>query len=138
MINYLLFRIYDYFLKKDPSFAFHNTTNFMTLLLASLVIPIVLIYRLIMGSDFLAMPANRNIKYIIGIPLALILLFLCNRLVRNRLTSDKISALRNQYQEEKHPISIWFVFIIPVFNVFVVPIIYGLINGTLRFPIFET
>jgi hypothetical protein len=35
------------------------------------------------------------------------------------------------------PKYIWLIFILPIIFVFLTPIIYGSINGTLRFPAFE-
>ncbi len=137
MIDYLLFRIYDYFYKKKPSEAYENTINFLVILIASLLVPFLMILILIIGFDFLPPISNKNIKYLIGVPMAVILLFICNRVVRRRITNDRISLLRRHYYKDQYFISIWVIFMIPVFNVFVLPIIYGLLNGTLRFPFLE-
>ena len=135
MIDYLLFRIFHFFNKKDPQLASERTANFMAILLGSLVVPIFIIFNLISGRDLIPKTSSKDIKYLIGIPLALILMFFCNRLVKGRLTNIRLDELRNLYDRPNQKISIWLIFFIPIFNMFIVPIIYGLLNGTIRFPL---
>lgn len=137
MIDSIIFRIYDYFEQKDQTSATQNSIYFIAILLGSLIVPIFMIANLIL--DFYVAPTSPDprMKYYIGFPLALICYILSRSIIKRRLTKEKVEELRKKYSKIKYRLSIWVIFMIPVFNVFIVPIFYGLLNGTLRFPLFE-
>ncbi len=137
LINDIIFKTYLYFHKKDKSLAITRTLGFITLLEASLIVPL---FAIINGiSSIYKTPAepNSKIKYYIGIPLYLILTFLNNRLIKSKLKELNIPKLYDDYLVDGRIKYIWLIFILPIIFVFLTPIIYGSINGTLRFPAFE-
>ncbi len=114
-----------------------NTVNFMVLFQASLLVPLVLILNLFTKLDPQILGVDNRIKYYIGVPLAIILIILNSYWIKRKLKGEKLNDLRNKFQKEKYKVPIWIIFSIPVLFVFVSPIIYGIINGTLSFPFLE-
>jgi hypothetical protein len=97
LINDIIFKTYLYFHKKDKSLAITRTLGFITLLEASLIVPL---FAIINGiSSIYKTPAepNSKMKYYIGIPLYLILTFLNNRLIKSKLKELNIPKLYDDY-----------------------------------------
>lgn len=137
MFDWIFYRTFEYFSKKDKSMAISNTVNFMVLFQASLLIPVFLIINLLAKIEPLVIGVDTRIKYYIGIPLAVILIIYNSYLHKRKLNSEKLTVLKNKYHKERYRVSVWIIFLIPFFFVFICPIIYGIINGTLSFPFFE-
>jgi amino acid permease len=137
MFNWIIYRTFEHFNKKDVSMAISNTVNFMVLLQASLLVPLMLIINFITILDPQITGIDNRIKYCIGVPFAIILIILNSYWIKRRLKSEKLNDLRNKFQKKKYKIPIWIIFSIPVLFVIVCPIIYGIINGTLSFPFLE-
>jgi amino acid permease len=114
--------------------AISNTVNFMVLLQASLLVPLILIINLFTKVEPQMLGVDNRIKYYIGVPLAIILIILNSYWIKRKLKSEKLNDLRSKFQKEKYKVPIWVIFSIPVLFVFICPIIYGMINGTLSFP----
>ena len=130
LFDYLIYRLFIYFNSKDSEHAVSNTINFMIILEASLIVPLFIILNAITTIKI----ENSNMKYYIGIPIAVILFIINTKFIKSKLQNE---GLKNKFSENKNWIPIWLIFIIPIIFVFVIPIIYGALNGTLRFPIFE-
>lgn len=139
MFDWVIYRTFEHFNKKDASVAILNTVNFMGLLQASLLVPLMLIINLFTKVDpQMLVGVDNNIKYYIGVPLAIILFILNSYWIKRKLKSEqKLNDLRNKFQKEKYKVPIWVIFSIPVLFVFICPIIFGMINGTLSFPFLE-
>ncbi len=138
MLNWLSYRIFEYYSKKNKSSAMSDTVNFMTLILGASIVPIVIIINLFIEFNPKAILGdNKNMKFYIGIPLAVVLLIINSYYLKRRLKGDGLAELKIKYHREKYRIPIWIIFSIPVFFVFICPIIYGIINGTLSFPFLE-
>lgn len=138
MLKFIAYKTFNFFLKKDPSQALTRTTSFLVLFEISFIVPIFIIFNIITGLH-----PNSNhqldsrIKYLIAIVLAAIIFLINKRFLKIHLSSPGLEKLRSKYLEKGDSINIWFIFLLPVFNVFIIPIIYGLLNGTLTFPILE-
>jgi len=117
--------------------AISNTINFIVLLQASLLVPIFLIFNLFVKLDPQIVGIDNRIKYYIGVPLAIALIILNSYLLKGKLKGEKLTILRSKFHKEKYKVPIWIIFSIPVLFVFVCPIIYGILNGTLSFPFLE-
>ena len=137
MFDWVIYRTFEHFNKKDVSMAISNTVNFMVLLQASLVVPLMLIINLFTKAEPQMLGVDNRIKYYIGVPLAIILIILNSYWIKRKLKSEKLNDLLNKFQKEKYKVPIWVIFSIPVLFVFICPIIYGMINGTLSFPFLE-
>ncbi|PKQ63287.1 hypothetical protein BZG01_16330 [Labilibaculum manganireducens] len=137
MFNWIVFRIFEYFSKKDDSIAISNTINFMVLLQASMLVPLFLILNLFVKIDAKVFGDNDNAKYLIGVPLAIVLLVVNSFFYKKKLQGDYLKKLEVLFYKEKYKISVWIIFLAPVFFAFVCPIIYGILNGTLSFPFLE-
>ena len=137
LIKDIIFKTYFYFHKKDKSLAITRTLGFITLLEASLMVPL---FAIINGISLIyKTPAepDSKMKYYIGIPLYLILTFLNNRFIKSKLKELDIPKLYDDYLVDGRIKNIWLIFILPIIFVFLTPITHGSINGTLRFPAFE-
>ncbi|HHV00133.1 MAG TPA: hypothetical protein GXX76_09810 [Bacteroidales bacterium] len=134
MFDWVIYRTFEHFNKRDASMAISNTVNFMVLLQASLLVPLILIINLFTKVEPQMLGVDNRIKYYIGVPLAIILIILNSYWIKRKLKSEKLNDLRSKFQKEKYKVPIWVIFSIPVLFVFICPIIYGMINGTLSFP----
>lgn len=136
MIDNLLFRIFHFFYKRDPQLAYGRTSNFMAIFLISFIVPIFFILKFVIGFNISLKSSNMHIRYLIGVA-SIMIMFLCNRIVKVKLKRDRIEELKNQYKIQKYRVSIWLIFLMPIFNLFICPIIYALLIGTIRFPLFN-
>lgn len=137
MLDWILYRVFEYFGEKDSSMANSNTVNFMVLLQASLIVPIFIFINLITEIEPQFLNEDSRSKYYIGVPLAIILIVLNSYWIKKKLKADKLNDLRNRFQKKKYKIPIWIILLSPVFFAFVCPIIYGMCNGTLSLPFLE-
>jgi uncharacterized sodium:solute symporter family permease YidK len=137
LFNYIVFRVFLYFNNKDSELAMANTINFMALFEGSLLVPLFLIFNGITKVYTTPDNPNARMKYYIGIPLAIILIIANTKLLKRKLTNVSLEKLKMKYSKNEKQISIWFIFLTPIFFVFITSMIYGALNGTLRFPLFE-
>lgn len=137
MFDYIGYRVFEYFNKKDETFAVSRTINFLALLQGSLIVPLFMIVNLFTRIDPQIFGENHRIKYYIGIPLTIVLIAINSYIFKNKLKGERLKALQEMYQKESYFFSVWWIFLAPVFFVFIFPIIYGTINGTIHFPFIE-
>jgi hypothetical protein len=72
------------------------------------------------------------------LPIIIIVLLINHRYWSKKLNSEnKLKELYAKYHRDKYLISVWVIFLTPVFIVFICPIIFGALNGTLSFPAFQ-
>lgn len=137
IIDYLAYRVFQFFIKKNIQLAKSNTINFMILFEISIVIPIFFLLNGIF--HFYNTPENPELRlnYYTAIPIAIILYFANSYYFKQKLVYDEPNELHNRYKDKCQFIPIWLIFISPIIFVFLTPIIYGFINSTLRFPLFE-
>lgn len=136
--DYIVFRIFEYFNRRNDGLVVMNSIFFLGLFEASLLVPLFLIINSFIHFD----PQNyfgvdNRIKYYIGIPLGLFLIIINCIFYIKKLKGEKLQELYQKYHKEKYKIPLWVIFASPVFFVFICPIIYGALNGTLHFPILE-
>lgn len=138
IFDYIVFRVFEYFQQKKDSIAILKSINFLVLFQASLLMLIFLIINSFFHFDPQRLfGIDDNIKYYIGVPLAVFLIILNNILYRKKLKGVKLKELYDKYHKEKYKIPIWVIFSSPVFFGVFCPIIYGALNGTLHSPILE-
>jgi hypothetical protein len=137
ILEYLAFRVFEFFLKKDSKMAKTNTINFIALLVGSFLFTLFLILNGIFHFYSTPETPNPRMKYYIGIPFAVILITASSLYLKEKLSDTGFDKLKARYSEKWKNIPIWLIFILPIILVFFTPILYGWINGTLSFPIFE-
>lgn len=137
MINYIGYRVFEYFNKKDKTLAVSRTINFLALLQGSLIVPLFIVFNLFNRTDSQVFCANNQIKYYIGIPLALLLIAINNFIFKKKLKGEGLKLLQEKYHKETYFFSIWWIFVMPILFIFIFPIIYGAMNGTIQFPFLE-
>ena len=137
IVEYVAFRVFEFFLKKDSKMAKTNTINFIVLLEGSFLFTLFLILNGIFHFFSTPDTPNPRMKYYIGIPLAVILITASSLHLKEKLNDTGLDKLTARFSEKWKNIPIWLIFILPIIFVFVTPVLYGWINGTLSFPIFE-
>ncbi len=134
-MNYIIFRVYSYFKSKENGR--DKTTNFLAMLAGSLLYLLFFIVngltKIYVNSDY----PNPRMKYYIGIPIAIILLKLSQIVISRKFNNNGFVKLEEKYKGRKNFMPIWVIFIAPILIIVGVPIIYGFINGTLRFPLLD-
>ena len=135
--NYIVFRVFEFFNNKQDDQAMQKSIYFIVIFQATMLVPLFLFFRLFIEFDPHIFGDDNRVKYYIGIPLAIALLYFNGRVYKKKLNGERLEEMRKSYQQEKYKIPIWVIFIIPVIFIIVCPILYGAISGTLRFPLFE-
>ncbi len=135
--DYLVFRVFEDLDNKKNEDAKDYSINFIVLTQATLVIPLSLFFRLFIEFDPQILGNDKRIKYYIGIPLATVLYLINGTIYKRKLNGEGLENMRKRYHKEKYKIPIWVIYAIPLIVILVFPILYGLINGTLRFPLLE-
>lgn len=136
-LDYIGYRVFEYFESKDKALAKIRTINFIALLQGSFLVPIFMVIKFISQYDSTQIIENQNWKYYFGIPVAIILMTLNTYYFRKRLNTDGIKFLRARYHQKKHSFSVWWIFLAPIFFTFILPMVIASLNGTLHFPFFE-
>jgi hypothetical protein len=137
MFDYIGYRVFEYFNKKDKAFTVLNTINFLVVLQGSLIVPLFIFVNLFMRIDPQVFGENNRMKYYIGIPLYIILIAINSYIFKKKLKGEGLKKLKEKYHKERYSLSIWWIFLSPIFFLFIIPIILGAINGTLHFPFLE-
>ena len=134
MLNYIAFRVYESFNKKNESFSFSKlrTLGFLLLFEVSLFLPMVMIINLFIHFDPKELFGESHFRY--GFAIIALILFALNYSNFNRKLKnpENYSVLHDRFHKESYLFKTWMIFIIPIVNVFILPIIYGALNGTLR------
>lgn len=131
-LEYLLFRIHEYFLKKKGRTALEYTVYFVVILEASLIVPFSLVYRIFAGWGGPFVWPDPRMRFYVAILIAVVLGGLSNVVLRKYLSPERLEQLYRRYHKETYKLPIWVIFGSPVFFMFICPVLYGLINGTLR------
>jgi hypothetical protein len=134
IFDYIGYRIFEYFNQKDKTLSISKTINFLALLQGSLIVPLFILINLFTRVDPQIFGLDNRIKYYIGILLALILILVNHYIFKKKLNSEGLKVLHEKYHKEKYAFSVWFIFLAPAFFVFICPLIYGILNGTIYFP----
>jgi len=137
MFNYIGYRVYEHFQKKDSETAVSKTINFLSLFQGTLIVPVFMAINLFTKIDPQIFGVDNRIKYYIGIPLAAVLILINSLFFKKKLIGNQLSELKKKHHKERYILPIWVIFIAPVFFVFVLPIAYGALNGTISFPFLE-
>lgn len=128
LFNYIVFRVFLYFNNKDSELAMTRTINFMALFEGSLLVPLFLIFNGLTKVYTTPDNPNTRIKYYIGIPLSIVLILANSKLIKKKLTNENLEKLKRKYSKNESQISIWIIFLSPIFFVFITPMIYGALN----------
>lgn len=137
LFDYIAFRVFEYYNNKQNLFAKDNTVNFIVILQGTMLVPLFLIIRLFIEFDPQVFGNDHRVKYYIGIPLGLILLYFNGRIYKKKLNDIGLEKLHQKFYQKKYKLPIWTIFVMPVIFIFICPILYGAITGSLRFPLLE-
>jgi len=133
MFNYIAYRVFEHFHKKENETAISKTINFLALFQGTLIVPVFMAINLFTKIDPQIFGENTRIKYYIVIPLAVILIIVNTVLFKKNLKGETLSILKNKYHKERYLLPIWIIFATPIIFVFVFPIVYGAIMEQLVF-----
>lgn len=131
MLNYIIYRVFSYFNESDKSLSRFKTIGFLTLFQISLMVPMFILINIFIRIEPQLLIKSNVYKYFIGIVLIL-LMSINGVLFAGKLKEESLVAIREKYYRDKYVIPIWIILVAPVFFVFVCPIIYGIINGTIH------
>lgn len=132
IFDYIVFRVYEYFVRKKREDALSKSIQFLIYFQISSLIPIFLPVKLIMKIDLHKYVDWNNHKFLIAIPITSLLILLNNR-YKKKLEGGKLKVLQEKYHKEKYKLPLWVIFFSPIFFLLICPILYGALNGTLRF-----
>lgn len=139
IFNYLLFRLYEFFSKRDKSFLLVNISIFLIACQCSFFLFIYFIGSLIF--DFsnirLFVTTHRENKFFIIAPIALILFILNYVYLSKKEHLGIFNELEKKYKRDKYWLPMWIIFSIPIMITLVAVLTPGIVNGTARFPLFE-
>lgn len=131
-MNYIAYRVFEFFEKKDSTLSIFRTINFLTLFQVSFLVPIFILFNSFLKEHINTISTVDRIEYYLGIPLGIVFILFNSFLYKKKLTGESLSRLKEKFHKEKYSLSVWVFFLTPVILVFVIPIVYGLLNGTIR------
>lgn len=134
MFNYLTYRIFDFFYKDNNEKAVSKTVNFIVLLEGSLIVPIFMLINALGSQGSSNFGGNSKLIYLIGIPLAEILILLHSTIVKRKLTFEHLDNLDDKYYRKKHKLPMLFILAAPLFFIFVIPVA---LSGVVSFHFIE-
>ncbi len=135
MYNYIAYRVYEYFeLINGKNIGLFNTKAFLTILQISLLVTLFVIFEAFFHINPKEIIGNNeNLIYYIAILIVVILYYFNVILLNKRFEGANFQMIRLKYNKSKYKIPIGLILLSPAFFLFGVPIIYGALNGTLRF-----
>ena len=136
--EYLYFRVYEFFARRNDSLEGWFTFSFMTLFLVSFIVPIGLIVRWMARINGLLIQSDEGL---VAVQISVLIIFpsLSFLLYRWTIAKDKYNKVYTRYHRDKYRLPIWVIFATPAFNVLITPVIYGLLTRSLVFmghPVF--
>jgi len=136
IMDYIIFRVYKYYERKERGLAKTSTIGFVVILMTTVLYTLFFIANGFL--KFFRTPESPDpaMKYYIGITLCLILYPVSIYLTLKRTGKTGLPKLERRFKNREKVIPLWIIFITPAVLFIVTPIVYGLINGTLRFPAF--
>lgn len=139
LLDYIFFRFYDYFKKKKEGLEMINTMIIIYITEISLLLFIYYFSSLFIELSFIKelFQENRNNKVLITIIFTLVVFVLNYIFFSPKKEIDYYLMLEKKYKKEKYKLPIWILFCFPIFFSLISFIGYGLIKGTLRFPILD-
>jgi len=105
---------------------------FLTLFQLSFLVPLLIFFNSIVRVNLNKLSSVDRIEYYIGIPLALIFILINSFFYKKRLNGERLNQLKEKFHREHYSLSIWVIFITPIIFVFIIPVLYGVLNGTIR------
>lgn len=137
MFDYIGYKVFEYFNTKDESFAVSRTINFLALFQGSFIVPLFVIASILTQIDPQIFGGDNRVKYFIGISFAVTLMIINTYIFKRKLKGDGLRVWQKKYHKENYFFSVWWIFFSPIFFIFIFPIIFGVINGTIHFPFLE-
>lgn len=139
-IEYIFFRLYECFSRKDKDSVIVNIAIFLLMIESSLFVLFVFWGGLIINMDFVHnfLGQHRENKLYTIIPISIIL-FIANYIpLKIKYKNGYFNALIAKYKKDKYELPMWVIFSIPVIIILVSIIGYGFVKGTVRFPLLES
>jgi len=139
IIDYLFFRIYNFFNKREKEFVMLSALTIIYAIELSLLIflnnSINLFVEFVFINDFLK--NNRDNKIIIVVIIAIILYIVNYIYFSPKTKPEYYSELEKKYKQEKYKLPIWIILASPVWITLICTIGYGAIQGTLKFSLLD-
>lgn len=132
MMNYIAYRVFEFFSKKDNKLSTFRTINFLILFQISFLVPLFIFLNSIVRVNLNKISSVDRIEYYIGIPLAVILILTNSFFLKKQLKGERLTQLKEKFHREHYSLSIWIIFITPIVLTFIIPVLYGILNGTIR------
>jgi len=139
MLNYITFRLYESFNKKYDIFSLarKKTLAFLLLLEVSLFIPLGMIINLFIHFDPKELFMESHFRFVFGIMVVILIILNYSNFNRNLKNSEDYLVLHDKFHKKRYLFKTWMIFVIPIVNVIILPIICGAINGSLDFHFLE-
>ncbi len=132
MINYIAYRVFEFFDKKDNKQSTSRAIAFLAILEMSFIIPLFIIFNFFFKVNFDKISSINGVEYYFAFPVTIIFMLINNLFFKNKFKGESLTRLKAKYHKEKYVLPIWIIFLIPIICMFIIPIIYGALNGTLR------
>lgn len=137
IFDYIGYRVFEYFNRKDETHSLSRTISFLSILQITLLVPLFLIINSVTKIDLQEIGDYNRFKYYLGIAFACALILFNTYFFRKKFKGENLKILQDKYYKEHYPFSIWWIFLAPIFFIFIIPIIYGVLNGSIHFPFLE-
>jgi len=137
IFDYIGYRVFEYFNEKDETHSVPRTISFLSILQITLLVPLFLIINSVTKTNLQEIGDYNIFKYYIGLALAIVLIMLNTYFFRKKFKEENLKILQDKYHKKHYSFSIWWIFLAPIFFVFIIPLIYGALNGTIHFPFLE-
>jgi len=137
LFEYILFRVFEYLQLKDKNFAIVNTINFIVILQAAVLFFVFIIVQALLNFTLDSYDINDRTLLIVVLSFGVMSIIVNTYFIKPILRGEKLLILQKKFHKKKYKFNIWVIFLFPVFCVFVLPIIIGLLKGTLNFPLFN-
>lgn len=139
LLDYIFFRFYDYFKKKKQGFEMINTMIIIYITEISLLLFTYYFFSLFVELYFIKdfFQENRNNKVLITVVFTIAVSILNYIYFSPKREIDYYLMLEKKYLKEKYKLPICILFCFPIFISLISVIGYGLIKGTLKFPILD-
>lgn len=131
-MNYIAYRVFEFLDKKDNKLSVFRTINFLMLFQISFLVPLFIFFNSIVRVNLNKMSSVDRIEYYIGIPLGVIFILFNSLFYKKKLRGERLNQLKEKFHRENYSLSIWVIFITPIIFVFIIPVLYGVLNGTIR------
>jgi len=131
-MNYIALRVFEFFDKKDKYLSMSRTINFLSIFQISLMIPFFVLINILTKVSNTDISYFNGVEYYIGIPIGLFFIAINTFIYKKKLAGEGLHRLKEKYHRDRYFLSVWAILLTPPILVFIVPVLYGVLNGTLH------